>query len=767
MTASHRTEQKHFFHQWLIHGMVLLALAGFIAHTQFAEYHRIDSQERERLAVQAEIAARNLAPQFILANRVIDGVLRELPAWQAERGGMQRANRQLKLMNDTLIGIHPIVLAGADGTVVASSDASLVGRSYAGNPAYQEALRHPPANLLNASPSYRSTLDRRSISLARRVAGADGRLADLVMVSMEPDYFARLLDSMRYAPDVLSAISAGDGQLLMMSPPAAGSDRQRLAARNVLQASAPVAGTALQISISRDPFPLFAPWRRGLYVQSILFGFIAVISTLGLASIQRRLRAQRAERKKAEARIEQLAFFDQLTRLPNRILLLERLKQAKQASLDSGQHGAILFIDLDNFKTLNDTLGHDMGDLLLIQVAQRLNACVRAGDTVARLGGDEFVVMLTGLRGDARDAAQQVEVVGNKILQELSQAYQLNQVSYRSSSSIGATLFLGHQSSIDDLLKQADLAMYQSKAVGRNALRFFDPEMEVTMRERAALETDLREAIALRQLSLHYQPQFDLTGRMTGVEALLRWQHPRRGAVPPAAFIPLAEEIGVILAIGQWVLETACRQLLAWEARADTRHLSIAVNVSVRQFNQDDFVEDVLAVLAGTGANPRRLKLELTESLLVADIGAVIEKMSALKARGVGFSLDDFGTGYSSLAYLKRLPLDQLKIDRSFIRDVLHDQNDASIAKTIITLANSLHIAVIAEGVETREQRDFLARCGCHAYQGFFFSPPLPLAAFERYLRQLVAFGSEDGTLPALSQDRNDAAGNAQALASA
>jgi len=342
--------------------------------------------------------------------------------------------------------------------------------------------------------------------------------------------------------------------------------------------------------------------------------------------------------------------------------------------------------------------------------------------------------MLTGLHSQAEEAAHQVDIIGTKILEELSQTYRLNQVSHSSTSSIGATLFLGNLSTIDDLLKQADLAMYKSKAVGRNALRFFDPAMEVTMLERAALETDLRDAILCDQLLLHYQPQIDRDGHITGVEALVRWRHPVRGLVPPADFIPLAEEIGVIMPLGQWVLETACRQLLAWADRSDTRHLTIAVNVSVRQFSQDDFVDQVLRILATTGADPHCLKLELTESLLVSDVGDVIAKMSALKARGVGFSLDDFGTGYSSLAYLQRLPLDQLKIDQSFVRDVVDDQSGASIARTIIALAKSLHIDVIAEGVETGAQRDFLASSGCHAYQGYYFSRPLPLDELEQFV---------------------------------
>jgi len=445
------------------------------------------------------------------------------------------------------------------------------------------------------------------------------------------------------------------------------------------------------------------------------------------------------ERKKAEKRINELAFFDQLTGLPNRILLLDRLKQTMAASSRDGSYGALLFIDLDNFKTLNDTLGHDMGDLLLKQVAQRLCTCVREGDTVARLGGDEFVLMLASMSMSERAATVNAETVTEKILAALNQTYPLGSVAYHSTPSIGVTLFTGQQVEIDDLMKQADLAMYKAKAAGRNAVRFFDPDMESAVMARAALEADLRQAIRQKQFVLHYQAQVVEDGRLTGVEGLVRWQHPQRGMVSPADFIPTAEETGLILPLGHWVLHTACTQLTAWATQPELAHLTVAVNVSAHQFHQRDFVDRVLSVLRDTGANPQQLKLELTESLLVANVEDVIEKMFALKAKGVGFSLDDFGTGFSSLSYLKRMPLDQLKIDRSFVRDVLSDPNDAAIAKTIIALAQSLGLDVIAEGVETAAQRDFLRQVGCHAYQGYFFGRPLPIDDFEAFAQRAVS----------------------------
>ncbi len=439
-----------------------------------------------------------------------------------------------------------------------------------------------------------------------------------------------------------------------------------------------------------------------------------------------------SEQVSAQAQIATLAFYDPLTQLPNRRLLLDRLEQALYTSTRHARKNALLFVDLDNFKTLNDTLGHHQGDLLLTQVAQRLKTCLRDGDTVARLGGDEFVVMLEDLSEDSIEAATQTETVGNNILRAFEQAFPLDQGEHHCTPSIGITLFGGSPlEDGDQPLKRAELAMFQAKTAGRNALRFFDLRMQAEVNARAALGADLREAVQRQQLLLHYQPQVVGAGRITGVEVLLRWQHPLRGMVSPAEFIPVAEETGLILPIGQWVLEQACTQLAAWAKQPALAHLTMAINVSARQFQQSDFVERVLVTLQRTHAAPRLLKLELTESMLVDDVEAIIERMGALKARGVGFSLDDFGTGYSSLAYLKRLPLDQLKIDQGFVRNIVTDPNDAAIAKMVVALAESLGLAVIAEGVELQAQADFLAQLGCHAYQGYLFSRPLPLEALE------------------------------------
>ncbi len=441
-----------------------------------------------------------------------------------------------------------------------------------------------------------------------------------------------------------------------------------------------------------------------------------------------------SDRKAAEDEIKYLAFYDPLTKLPNRRLLRDRLQQALIGNNRSNLFGALLFIDLDNFKTLNDTLGHDMGDLLLQEVASRLSACVRECDTVARLGGDEFVVMLENLSEESAEAAVHTEVVAEKILASLNRPYRLQGHEHHSSPSIGITLFGDGNDSVDNLLKQSDIAMYQAKAAGRNTLRFFNSAMQAAVMARASLEEDLHKGLVERQFALYYQAQVNHSGRIVGCEALVRWHHPRRGVVSPSQFIPLAEECGLILPLGQWVLESACAQLRKWAETPALSDLTIAVNVSVRQFRQPDFVEQVMAAIHSAGANPEKLKLELTESLLSSDVAGVIAKMNALKQQGISFALDDFGTGYSSLYYLKQLPLNQLKIDQSFVRDILIDANDAAIAKMIIALAESMGLEVMAEGVETPGQRDFLASTGCCHYQGYLYSQPLSIEAFEATL---------------------------------
>jgi diguanylate cyclase (GGDEF)-like protein/PAS domain S-box-containing protein len=438
-----------------------------------------------------------------------------------------------------------------------------------------------------------------------------------------------------------------------------------------------------------------------------------------------------AERKQSEKEIHQLAFYDPLTGLANRRLLVDRLQQAIEKSLRSGQRGALLFLDLDQFKMINDTKGHAIGDLLLIEVARRLKTHLRKGETVARHSGDEFVLVLEELSKESDLAATQAELVAEKISRALSQPHVLEGYTCYTTPSIGISLFFGHQDSINVLFRNADVAMYQAKAAGRNAIRFFDPQMQVALEARSSLEADLRQALDEQQFSLYYQIQVDSQYRPLGAEALLRWEHPDRGLVFPDQFIPLAEETGLIVPIGLRVLETACAQICKWQRDALTRHLTLAVNVSARQLHQTDFTDQVERVLRESDVNPSLLKLELTESIVLENFEDTIDKMQTLKSLGVRFSLDDFGTGQSSLTYLKRLPLDQIKIDRSFVRDIASDPNDATIVNTIIAMSKAMGLDVIAEGVETKAQQEFLEAHGCHAFQGYLFSKPVPLDEFE------------------------------------
>ena len=445
--------------------------------------------------------------------------------------------------------------------------------------------------------------------------------------------------------------------------------------------------------------------------------------------------------KLAHEEIGRLAFYDTLTRLPNRQLLNERLRHALTLHARRGRMGAVVLIDLDNFKAINDTIGHDKGDLLLDLVAQRLSASVSDRDTVARLGGDEFVILLEDLGCSEETAAANAAKVARRILGALGGSFNLAGHERHITPSIGLALFGGAahgvtEFPITELLKRADLAMYQAKAAGRNTLCFFDPKIQAAALARAGLEAELRQALQRGEFLLHYQPQLDSEGRVTGVEALLRWQNPARGMVSPAQFIPLAEDTGLILPLGRWVLEQACAKLARMAQHAPTANLSMAVNVSALQFRQPGFVDDVLAVLAQSGAEPSCLKIELTESLLLEDIENAIEKITLLQQRGVCLVLDDFGTGYSSLSYLKRLPLHQIKIDQSFVRNLLTDPRDLAIVNTIIALGHALGMGVIAEGVETPEQRELLAGSGCLRFQGFLFSRPLPEEELALYLER-------------------------------
>jgi diguanylate cyclase (GGDEF)-like protein/PAS domain S-box-containing protein len=440
------------------------------------------------------------------------------------------------------------------------------------------------------------------------------------------------------------------------------------------------------------------------------------------------------ERKASEEKIRSLAFYDMLTELANRRLLTERLEHAIAMQARTGYYGALLFLDLDNFKLLNDTQGHGVGDELLIEVAQRLKACVRDTDTVARLGGDEFIVLLGELDAMPDNAAVQVKSIAEKIVSALAEPYVLTTIVHNCSSSIGIVLFNASGTTAYNVLSQADTAMYAAKKSGKNTYRFFDPAMQQELEQRAKFESALRQAINNGQLKLFYQPQVDDKKQMIGVEALIRWYHPELGLIQPIQFIPLAEETDIILLIGRWVLETACAQLKAWRNLPLARNLSIAVNVSAKQFYQPDFVDEVRTIMSQYAIEPKQLKLELTESMVLKEIDAAIAKMLELKAIGIVLAMDDFGTGYSSLSYLKDLPFDQIKIDKSFMENILENNNDAYIIHSVITLGKLMEIAVIAEGVEDSEQDELLKSLGCTVFQGYLFGKPLPIEELENQL---------------------------------
>lgn len=467
-----------------------------------------------------------------------------------------------------------------------------------------------------------------------------------------------------------------------------------------------------------------------------------------------------SQRKADEERIKDLAYYDPLTKLPNRTLLFDRLSFALNTSHRNRTYGALMFIDLDNFQTLNDTLGHDKGDQLLIEVGLLLQSCVREVDTVARLGGDEFVIMLESLDEQEFEAAIQAYAVAEKIRNSLAKFYRLKTtvghagslpaatlppslavedelqsfVEHYSTGSIGFVLFLGHETSSEELLKRADLAMYQAKQAGRNVIRAFVPEMQESLNLRASLEADLRNALDRNELSLHYQVQVDVTGKPVGAEALIRWNQPERGMISPAEFIPLAEETGLILPIGHWILKQGCNTLAEWAKYPEARELKLAVNISSLQLGQADFVEQMLTILAETGANPALLKLEITESVTLGNVEDTIEKMHAVIDLGVSFSMDDFGTGYSSLSYLQKLPLEQLKIDQSFVKNMAFNNHDSAIVRTILALGKNLELNIIAEGVETEVQREYLAGYGCLVFQGYLFGRTVPADQFIQNL---------------------------------
>ncbi len=673
----------------------------------------------------------------------------------------QKLHELMKSQIDSVPEVDILAVVNSKGDYIYSSldpvpRVNVTDRDY-----FNRQRNDAAAGLVISPPLTSHRTGKWTIILSRRLNFKDGSFAGIVISVLNLDYFEQFYRTLNLETHGLVALYDKDLRLAARYP-SSEKDMGKIAklgakiyiekgvTHTIYHAKAALDGVERLIGfrqVRNLPLIVFAgiadddylaEWHRHIWQYSVGAMIFSLLVTW-FVLLQRRaevaLKKSNIKSQLAEEEIKNLAFYDPLTQLPNRRFLLERLKQAWFSSARNGREGALLFIDLDNFKSLNDTLGHHIGDLLLQQVAKRLVDCVRNTDTVARLGGDEFVVMLEDLNEQNLEAAAQTEAIGNKILAALDQPFHLSIYVYHCTASIGATLFDDNQQSTDELMKQADIAMYQAKKAGRNNLRFFYPHMQEMISARVLLGNELRNALENRQFQLHYQIQVDSSHHPIGAEALIRWLHPVQGLVSPAQFIPLAEETELILSIGKWVLETACAQIKAWQKDPLTRDLVLAVNVSAKQFRQADFVDQVKIAVQHHIINPNLLKLELTESMLLENIENTIATMNALNVIGVQFSLDDFGTGYSSLQYLKRLPLDQIKIDQSFVRDIATDASDKAIVVTIIAIAQSLGLEVIAEGVETEEQRQFLIDNGCIQYQGYLFSKPVPIEQFEALLK--------------------------------
>ena len=749
----------------------IAGLAGIIAMLVFSlssEYQNANQNAENEAESFAQVLDENASATFNNADLLLREVQRNVRPEDMRRSlGIGSAREQelhalLKSQANIMPAVPAIRVIDSRGNNLYSSldtnsHINISDRMY-----FQRQRADSTAGLVISAPLIARTTGKWSFVLSRRLNFKDGNFAGIVLVVLNLEYFQHLYHALNLGPHGLVALFDSDSHLAARYPPSE-KDMGKIADLNaktyldkgithaVYNAKSALDGIPRVFAfrkVGNLPLIVFAgiadedylaAWHRHIWQSSIgamIFSFVVI----GFVLLQRRaedaLRKSDIKSRSDDEQIAYLAFYDQLTGLPNRRLLSDRLHQALAASARSGKTGALLFIDLDNFKSLIDTLGYDMADLMLQQTARRLEACVRKSDSVAHIDGDEFVVMLEDLSAIPIKAAAQAEAVGEKILASLSQPYQLDtHHEHHSTASVGVTLFNGGQLTTDELLKQADIAMFQAKKAGRNTLRFFDPQMQASITARFSLEGELRKALELQQFHLYYQVQVDSSHHPLGAEALIRWIHPLRGLVPPDQFIPLAEETGLILPIGHWVLETACAQLKVWEQNALTRDLVLAVNVSARQFHQTDFVAQVQAVVQHHAINPKLLKLELTEGMLIENIEETIATMGALNKVGVKLSLDDFGTGYSSLQYLKRLPIDQLKIDQSFVRDITTDKDDMAIVHTIIAMAQSLDMHVIAEGVETEEQRQLLLDNGCIHYQGYLFGRPVPIEQFEALLK--------------------------------
>lgn len=731
--------------EWLT--LVLVVMLGCVLgfYAVSSERSFILANENVHLRAQAHVVEANL-------QRQLESVRSALESLRHARmsNGPSATNFSIQSLRAAMPGVRALMVLDINGKIMRSSEQTR-GPQLRDTAFIQSIAGMNDENMVYVSRPYIDAAGHSNIKLSMKLSSPPGDAPGVVTAILESDYFSTIMQPLVYASDINGEL-AQQGGFSILQVGRRPLPEKRLSVQRTVDSGRIRLDRPLEVTISRGRDVIDQPWRRLAIEFSAVCAAFLLIGGISLWVVQAKrvaldLLSARRTREKAESteriitalqqhetEIERLAFYDSLTGLPNRRLLLDRTERALQAAEQKLQSGALMFIDLDNFKDLNDTLGHDHGDLLLKQVARRLLEVTRQGDTVARLGGDEFVVMLQGLGDIDEDAVKGAEKVGQAIVERLAMPYLLEDQEVFSTPSVGVAMVYAGTGSVEALLKQADLAMYQAKAAGRNTLRLFTPQMQSVAAEAVELERELRGAIARQELYLHYQPIVDARRRISGVEALARWFHPKRGAVSPAEFIPLAEKSGLILEIGQWVLERACAQLKLWSAQPATEHLTISVNVSARQMRQSDFVSQVTATLGKHAVDPRRLRLELTESMLFSDTEEVIEKMNALRALGVRFSLDDFGTGYSSLSYLKRLPLDQLKIDRSFIREALTNPSDATIATAIVGLAHSLGMVVVAEGVETEAQHRFLQQSSCDAFQGFLYAAPCTAEKIEQLL---------------------------------
>lgn len=742
--------------------LLCIAMIAIVVWNSWNSYHGELAKTQSSLTNRAHSLAQHAAGTIKAADTILVGLVERLEVDGTGDASLERMHRFLMKRVTELPQLHGIFVYDQTGKWLVNSQAGPVPTN--ANNSDRDYFKFHQADPqtgphIGAPVRSKSTNDW-IITVTRRFNHADGSFAGVVLTTLGMKFFDDFYKTYaigkngqiqlwmddgtmlagrpfmeaslgKKTEDLLflkGYLSAQEGSLTVKSP---GDGMERIYSYRRLSQYPLVLSTA----VSKEE--VLARWRIETY--SIFTGIFLLLIALGILShrlvgqINRRNEAE-VLRQAADARIQELAFYDQLTGLPNRSLLIERVQKAMLTSARNKKYCALFFLDLDNFKSLNDLFGHDKGDLLLQQVAVRLVSCVRESDTVARLGGDEFVVMLEDLSGVPTEAYAQAGQLGEKILGAFITPFILNEYEHFTSPSIGVAVFSDASATVEEQLKKADLAMYEAKAAGRNTIRYFDPQMQVIVNNRASLEADLRQALLHDELQLYLQPQLTAGRTIIGAEALLRWHHAKRGMVSPAEFIPVAEHSGLIIQVGNWVLHAACLQLIKWAAIPETASLTIAVNVSARQFRHPDFVVHVLTALEDTGANPLLLKLELTESVLVDDMEATIAKMNALKVHGISFSLDDFGTGYSSLAYLKRMPIDQLKIDQSFVRDMLVSPNDASIVKTILALGRAIGIAVIAEGVETGEQYQLLLREGCVIFQGYYFGRPLPVNELQNLI---------------------------------